>query len=328
MICIFVVDLTDDRMHRGQTLEDICCMKHTTSTILSLLTLLLLALSGCGSVGAQGSSNNSLIPYTNKQGVILVQLFNEPGFVYPSINAVPTWTLYGDGTLIISSPAGNLLRQTRLSTQEVQQLLDVVVKQDTFFSSTRPSYGEAMPDVRATLLTVNAQNQHKTVKLQREPPAGQPVDSETQHVFAIENYLQHYQPKQVQSYVPTGVVLLAMPSSLRNTPPSWPYNDISLAKVAAQECSYLPQQTSCTQQTSGMFPVYGQRGLDMLTRWPASRPVPFMQNSVDYTIIVWPLLPDALVTQSDGTQGILITGANAGRKPLVSGPGSGTPSKG
>lgn len=301
-------------------------MKHTTPAFLALLALLLLVLSGCGSVEAQGSSNNSPIPYTNKQGVILIQLFNEPGFVYPSINAMPTWTLYGDGTLIISSSAGNLLRQTRLSTQEVQQLLDVVVRQNTFFSSTRPSYGVAATrDAGATLLTVNAQNQNKTVRLQREPAAGQSVDSETQHVFAIENYLLHYQPKQVQSYVPTGVALLAMPSSLNNKPLAWPYNDILLAKVAAQECGYLPQQTPCAQQTSGMFPVYGQRGRDMLTRWPASRPVSLEQNNVNYTLIVWPLLPDALVAQPDGTQGILITGAHPGRKPLVSGPGSGTP---
>ena len=300
-------------------------MKHTTSAFLTLLALLLLALSGCGAIDAQGSGGSSSIPYINKQGVILIQLFNEPGFVYPPINAVPTWTLYGDGTLIIRSSADNLLQQTHLSPPEVQQLLDVVVRQDSFFSSTRPSYGVAAPDAGATLLTVNAQKQSKTVRLLREPPAGRPVDSETQHVFAIENYLLHYQPKQLQPYVPIGVALLALPSSLRNRPLAWPYNDISLSQVAAQECGYLTQQTPCTQQTSGMFPVYGQRSQDMLARWPASRPVSFAQNNVNYTIIVWPLLPDALVKQPDGTQGILLTGANAGRKPLVSGPGSGTP---
>jgi hypothetical protein len=312
-------------MHRGQTLEDISPMKYTTPAFLSLLALLLLALSGCLPVDAQGSGNNSTIPYINKQGIILIQLFNEPGFIYPPINAIPTWTLYGDGTLIIRSSTDNLLRQTRLSTHEVQQILDVVVRQDNFFSSTRSSYGEAEPDLGPTLLTVNAQSQRKTVNLQHEPAAGQLVDSETQHVFAIENYLLHYQPKQVQPYVPTGVALLALPSSSRNEPLVWPYNDISLAKVAAQECGYLPQQTTCTQQTSGMFPVYGKRGLDMLTRWPASRPASLEQNNVDYTIIVWPLLPDALVKQPDGSLGIFITSTHDGREPLVSGPGSGTP---
>ena len=301
-------------------------MKHAAYALLSLLALLLLALSGCDSVGAQGTGNNPPISYVNKQGYILIQLFNEPGFIYPPINAIPTWTLYGDGTLVMRSSAGNLLQQTQLSSSDVQQILDSVVRQQSFFSSTRASYGEVMPDVGATLLTVNTQNQHKTVRLLREPSAGKPVDSETQHVFAIENYLLHYQPKQVQSYVPAGIALMVMPSKLQNKLPQWPYSDISLAKVEAQECSYLPQQASCTQQNNGMFPVYGSRGLDMLTRWPASRPVSFEQNNVNYTIIVWPLLPDALVTQSDSSQGILTTGAHAGRKPLVSGPGSGTPS--
>jgi hypothetical protein len=302
-------------------------MKHIAHKFLLLLALLLLAWSGCGSAtGGQGSSTNPPISYINKQGVILIQLFNEPGFIYPPINAIPTWTLYGDGTLIIRSSAGNQLQQTQLSTDEIQQILDVVVRRDSFFSSTRPSYGNPMPDAGATLLTVNTQNQHKTVRLLREPAAGQPIDSETQHAFAVENYLLHYQPKQVQSYVPTGIMLMAIPSTSHSKPLSWPYNDISLTKVAAQECGYLPQQTPCTQQTSGMFPVYGQRGQDMLTRWPAGRPVSLEQNNVNYNIVVWPLLPDALVTQPDGSQGILTTGTHAGRKPLVPGPGSGTPS--
>lgn len=313
-------------MNQAQTLEDISFMKHIMRTFLLLPALLLLAWSGCGSsAGGQISSNNPPIAYVNKPGIILIQLFNVPGFIYPSINAVPTWTLYGDGTLLIRSSAGDQLQQTQLSTEEVQQLLEVVVRRDSFFSSTQPSYGKPIPDAGSTLLTVNIQNQHKTVTLLGAPAAGQPVNSETQHVFAIENYLLHYQPKQVQSYVPAGIALLVRPLTSHNKLPSWPYNDISLAKVAAQECSYLPHQTPCTKQTSGMFPVYGKRGLDMLTRWPDSRPVLLEQNNVNYTIVVWPLLPDALVAQPDGSRGILMTGNDAGRKPLVSGPGSGTP---
>jgi hypothetical protein len=300
-------------------------MKNTVHPFLLLSALLLLAWSGCGSsAGGQASNNNPPISYVNKPGIILIQLFNEPGFIYPPINAVPTWTLYGDGTLLIRSSAGNQLQQTQLSTGEVQQILDVVVRRDSFFASTRPLYGNPRPDVGATLLTVNTQNQSKTVRLLREPAAGQPVDSQTQHVFAVENYLLHYQPKQVQSYVPAGIALLTIRSTEQNKQPAWPYNNISLAKVAAQECSYLPQQTPCTQQTSGMFPVYGKSGQQMLTRWSTGHLVAFAQNNVNYNIIVWPLLPDALVKQPDGSQGILTTGSHAGRKPLVAGPGSGT----
>jgi hypothetical protein len=303
-------------------------MKHAAHTLLAFLTLLLLSLSSCGSAGTQGNSHNPPIAYTSKQGIILIQLFNEPGFIYPPINAIPTWTLYGDGTLIIRSSTGDYLRQAQLSSSDIQQILDTVVRQQSFFSSTRPIYGQQQPDVGATLLTVNTQSQHKTVRLLRAPSGGQPVDNETQHVFAIESYLLHYQPKQLQPYVPAGIALMAMPSRLNNKLLPWPYNDISLATVEAQECSYLPQQDSCptTQKTKGLFPVYGQRALDMLARWPAGRLVSFEQNNTNYMIIVWPLLPDALVTQADGTKGILTTGMYAGRKPLIAGPGSGTPS--
>ncbi|HZR43911.1 MAG TPA: hypothetical protein VFB12_27600 [Ktedonobacteraceae bacterium] len=304
-------------------------MKHTAHALLSLLALLLLTLSACDSGGAGGTSNNptgsnSSIPYESKAGSVLIQLFPEPGFVYPQINAIPTWTLYGDGTLVMRSSPGNQLQQARLSSGEVQQILDMVVRQQAFFSSTRSSYGEVAPDVGATELTINAQNQQKTVRLLREPSAGKPVDSETQHVFAIKNYLLRYQPQQVQPYVPAGIALIVLPSKLQNLPLQWPYNDISLAKVAAQECGYVPQQDPCTQQTSGIFPVYGTRGLDILKRWSTGR-ASVQQNNVNYMIIVWPLLPDALVTQPDGSQGVLTTGTHPGRKLLLPGPGSGTP---
>ena len=102
-------------------------MKHVMRTFLLLPALLLLAWSGCGSsAGGQVSSNNPPIAYVNKPGIILIQLFNVPGFIYPPINAVPTWTLYGDGTLLIHSSAGNQLQQTQLSTGEIQQLLDKI----------------------------------------------------------------------------------------------------------------------------------------------------------------------------------------------------------
>lgn len=320
-------------------------MKYAARLSLALLVLFLVALSACDG-GGTGANASATIAYDNKPGHILIQLFPEPGFVLPHVNALPRWTLYGDGTLVMRPATGTQLEQAQLSASDVQQVLDVVVRQQAFFSSTQSSYGTMMPDVGATQLTVNAQSQHKMVRLLREPSAGQTPDSETQHVFAIEHYLLQYLPAHVQPYVPAGVALLVRPSNTLNLPAAWPYQDISLANVAAQECNYTTvnasceqaasanvttqgcgptQQASCSQHASGLFPVYGTRGLDMLKRWPASRLVSVQEQNKNYQLIIWPLLPDALVQQPDGSHGILITGTPSGRAPLLAGPGSGTP---
>jgi hypothetical protein len=298
-------------------------MKQIKRSLALFLVLLIGILSACGSAG--GSTKDE-IPYDKQPGRILIQLFTGPGFVMLPMFAVPEWTLYGDGTLIYRSNKANQLQQAQLSSSEIQQILDMVVKQQAFFSSTQETYGRLVPDIGTTLLTVNAQNQRKTVKLLLEPENLQDADIQTQHVFAIRSYLLNYKPDQERTYVPPGVALLAYP--FEGNPPSvskWPYEGISLALVAQQECIYFSQPRPCTKRAAGIFPVYGQRGLDLL-KWSTSpnRPAMVAEDGKMYRVMVWPLLPDALVKQTDGTQGIYTLGIKPGRKPLLPGPGSGT----
>ena len=149
-------------------------------------------------------------------------------------------------------------------------------------------------------------------------------DSETNHVFAIQDFLLSYHPTNAQNYAPTGVALLVMaqPKGTK-TPTAWPYNDISLAQVVDHECTLLRFGTnsSCTSTTAqaGLVPLYGQRGLTLFTQTRTSTYTVFSQQGKFYQIIVWPLLPDALLPQTNGAHSVAVQGRQSETWTLLQG---------
>src|SRR5437764_1630146 len=217
------------------------CLSRTYYGLFVVRTILVtLFLVGCGTnspTGNRTGGSGSPISYNTGAGHILVQLFRSPGFIFPPINGVPDWTLYGDGTLIMKSNTGtgpgSQLLVAHLSTSEVQHILDVVVNQNAFFASTQSSYGRVMADTGSLLLTVDANGHHKEVRLFAEPTSSE--DEQTQHVFAIRHFLLSYSPASPQPYVPSGVVLLVAQERTGSTGGwLWTDNDIVLAHVATQ----------------------------------------------------------------------------------------------
>jgi hypothetical protein len=292
------------------------------------LILLLLTFAGCGLFGTgstppTGATAGPAIAFDKQQGHILIQLFRVPGFVYPPINGVPDWTLYGDGTLIFKATTSNnsSLQQARLSANEIQHILDVVVRENSFFASNQTSYGHKLPDTGSLQLTVNANGQHKTVNLSIE--SENTTDEQTQHVFAIKNFLLSYHPASAQAYSPPGVALLVIPQRAGNAL-AWPYNDIQLAQIATQECPYLPfggREPCANNAPTGLYPVYGQRGLELLQRWPPGSSGSVSQNGQIYQVMIWPLMPDALASQGKNSAGVHVVGTNGGTWPLLAGYG-------
>lgn len=294
---------------------------HSLATALIALTALLLLCAGCG--GTASNTPTAPVSYDKSAGHIIVRLFNSPGLIYPSVNGVPAWTLYGDGTLIFKPLTSQVLLQAQLSPTEVQHILDVVVNQNAFFDSTHQTYGRLIPDVGPTLLSVNANSQHKEVKLFATPTTSE--NTETQHIFAIRDFLLGYHPATEQPYAPPGVVLLALLQTTGlGTATPWPYADISLAQVAAYECSLLRSNTTtvCSSNTTGVYPVYGSRGVTLLTQWRSGTYSLVSQSGKLYRIIVWPLLPEALTVQANGSHGVAVAGVNAGIWPLLAGFGN------
>ncbi len=90
-------------------------------------------------------TSNKPVTYDRRSGHIVVQLASSPGPIAIPIRAIPEWTLYGNGTVIFEQGNNNSLWQAQLSLSEVQNILNVVVNQDAFFSSTHSYYGEIPP---------------------------------------------------------------------------------------------------------------------------------------------------------------------------------------
>lgn len=283
------------------------------STLAALVCLALACaaiLSGCGVTASAGGSGQP-IAYDAHTGSILVQLFPSPGFMYPSVNGVPTWTLYGDGTLVYvsgesaSASDSAKLSEARLTPDQVQHILDVVVNQYAFFASDKSSYGRMIPDTGSTLLAVNAAGQSKTVALYGDE--GSSPDAQTRNVFAIESFLQGYHPSNVQPYTPHGVAVVVYPASGSAQPAStWPDSSVDLAATEAAECPYLQPKPACHTPVDGPLgikTIRGPIGTSLLTQPGPQATV--TQNGSAYLVLVWPLLPDVppVTTHPGGNPG-------------------------
>jgi hypothetical protein len=288
--------------------------QHTASSRafgLALLGIVLATFAACG--GSGGSPT-----YDAGAGQVVAQVFPRPGFVAVGVNAVPTWTLYGDGTVIYrGGPIGassSQLMTGRLTQSEVNRLLDEVVNQDHFFASTKPSYGQFMPDAGSILLTVNADGQSKSVSLlgQRGPGA----DQQTQNVFAVETALLAEHPAIATAYVAPGAALLVTARRSASdiatdglAPVQWPYGDIDLAQAYSVSCAVSQQSAGCPSSGSSakFFGVYGSRAHDVLTLVNGST-IQAQQGQYVYSVLAFPLLPDALVQQNGQARGVLVNG--------------------
>ena len=153
-------------------------------------------------------------------------------------------------------------------------------------------------DHGSALLTVNANGQSKTVGVYGGP--GTPsypsshADTQTQHIFAIEGFLESYRPTTAQPYTPHSVAVVVYPASGSAHPTStWPDSSVDLAATEAAECPYLQPKPACHTSVDGPLgikTVRGPIGTSLLTQPGPQATV--TQNGSAYLVLVWPLLPD------------------------------------
>jgi hypothetical protein len=137
------------------------------------------------------------IPNNRASDHILVQLAKRPDQPGAQIYTSPLWTLlFGNGTLIFRADPGDSLWQAHLSPGEIQQMLDVIINQNSFFESTAQRYASMTPerDDDERLLMVDTHGLQKEVALVSEPTNQATIDLQTIHVFAIEQFLLDYHP--------------------------------------------------------------------------------------------------------------------------------------
>jgi hypothetical protein len=182
------------------------------------------------------------------------------------MRTTPDWELYGDGTLLYQPQPFSrdpLLLQAELARADIASILEVVVTQHAFFTDPKRCYGQSNPDEGYWVLTVTVKKQSKTVWLGEE----ENVPPEDQHMFAILHFLQSYQPTAAHPYAAPGAILLVQPDTGSFPAVAWPYPDIALQQVAAQECRIFHpyEQRACpaTSASTGLFPLYGARGAEL-----------------------------------------------------------------
>jgi hypothetical protein len=275
--------------------------------VASLLMLRCLLLAACTSTGGGASTSRAPVAHSTQPGQVLVQLFPSPGYLPPpeTINGVPIWTLFGDGTLIFQEgDTSTMLRQAQLSPAEVDHLLDTVVNHYQFFASSRDFYGTPLLERGTMLLTVVANGQHKTVALSEVE--GTHPDQQTANIFAIQDFLRHQEPTTALPYQPEGVALVAI-QARQPTTAIWLDGELSLAQIATLECPLVNSGSDCSGSSArqaAIKAVYGARAHALLAQLAA--PTLTSQNGRSYQVILWPLLPDALHPAPDASAQLTI----------------------
>ena len=94
--------------------------------------------------------------------------------------------------------------------------------------------------------------------------------------------------KAVQDFIALLVLPDDQPSQV-----AWPFDDISLAQIADQECTLLTPEAQCPAKANPAIKmISGSRAKAILGGSGFNRTM--TQNGKAYRIISWPLLPDAL----------------------------------
>src|SRR5262249_28460091 len=103
---------------------------------------------------------------------------------------------------------------------------------------------------------------------------------------------------------------------------TWPYPNIALQQVAAQECGIFDPygQGSCpmTSASTGFFPLYGARGTELLQLFMRQRIQWMSQDGRNYVVMAWQLLPEHRL-RPDGKAWVDTEGLQGGRWPLLAG---------
>ena len=171
------------------------------ATLLLIDSLVIVVVLAVWMVARKPVQTERTISYIKASDHILVQLAKLPEHPGTQMHTVPMWTLYGDGTLIFQTDQGDSLLRAHLSLIEIQHILDVIINQNTFFESIAQRYASIAPERDDdVLLIVDANGQEKEVMLVSEPTDKVAINTQTTHVFAIEQFLLNYHPPSTVLY--------------------------------------------------------------------------------------------------------------------------------
>lgn len=223
----------------------------------------------------------------------------------------PDISIYGDGTYILGP--GIQMREGHLSTSTMQQLLHTLVDSDGLLGFQRQQFYD-IPDQNMTLLQLNLNGknyawyygqfgslQESTQDMNEYHSLGQALATITQAISGA-----------TQPYTNSNKVLLVhedFSPDLTKQIPTWRFPDFTLDEVATYECGVTPLDVTGPNADTGClsFTIPHYAYLLTLQQTKAIQAILkgqqegvfFEQDTQNYySVVLRPLLPDELITQT------------------------------
>ena len=286
---------------------------YSAYVILCLLATLLTACSGSGnttSASKNGKStramptNNGIITYSTNPNDVIVRTFYGGGN-FGTLAFSPEMSIYGDGRYILGP--GLQMREGRLDTDSLQQLLHALVDADGLLSFTQTQFYD-VPDQNATLLQLTLNKKYyefqygKFGTLQESAQALDEYHRLDRALTMIRESLKG--PTHPYSNA-TMTVLVHQDFSpdLTQNIPVWPLADFTLSQLAKFECGIIPPDQVGPNGDTGCLTFTVPRAAYLPNRRQIQtirsllnnqQQGEFLEQGLYYRLVMRPLLPDEL----------------------------------
>lgn len=250
-----------------------------------------------------GSSTQPITYSINAHDVLIRTFYG--GGLSGSFSLGPQLSIYGDGTYIIG-----LDRQSKLTTEELQTLLNTLVNNYGLLNFSRQQFSDNQ-DENATFLEMalnGKQEEFVYGTLDTSEASAQELD-EYRRLGAAITTINEALKGPTQPYNATMSALLVRQTfspDLQRTIPSWPIADFTLAQAAVYECGVVPaDETSQNAETACLKFVIPSHAI--LLNTAKVRAIKealrgsqgdFTEQGLYYSVILRPLLPDESVKKA------------------------------
>lgn len=239
----------------------------------SLAVIVALALSGCAGAGSGPNGGAELggdagAPWPTDGDRLLLRMQNYSGMLPPGgrAAAIPPFSLYADGSAVVSSPGSPHLRRLALGAAAMAQLREQTESAGLFDGPTER--GTPAPDAPVTVFTVLAGEGHRLVTVVGDDESTRTL---SEHLAA------HASAQGGAPYAPDAVAVIAT-SGAGGVRRSWPLERLS---------SGTPVDGSFCRVVRGA----DARAVSRLLG-DAAPDVAWTSGGYDYAVALRPLLPD------------------------------------
>ncbi|MDQ2714262.1 MAG: hypothetical protein M3Z08_05080, partial [Chloroflexota bacterium] len=252
----------------------------TAASILAMLCLLGILLASCtgntqpasGTAHPQQHIANNTISYSISAQDVLIRTFRGGGHM-GTLDLSPQISIYGDGTYILGP--GLDMRQGKVDTNELQQLLSILVNTDGLLNLKRQQFYD-IADQDATLLQIslNERNYQFLYGKFGSRQESQQVMDEYHHLEQALSTITASLNGPTQPYTNPTQALLAYQNfspNLSQSIPTWDFPDFTLGQLATYECGPVPQDITGPNADSGCLEFNIPRNALLLTNGQARK---------------------------------------------------------